>query len=125
VKPFTVTSGIKSGQFDTTTIINTHPGYYRVSGHPIRDFRDYGEIDLATLIQKSSNVGASKIALALDPAKLWHDFASFGLGEATGAYFPGEAMGTMPDPQSWRTLDIATMGYGYGLSTSAMQLARA
>jgi len=125
VKPFTVTSGIKSGQFDTTTIINTHPGYYRVSGHPIRDFRDYGEIDLATLIQKSSNVGASKIALALDPDKLWHDFASFGLGEATGAYFPGEAMGTMPDPQSWRTLDIATMGYGYGLSTSAMQLARA
>lgn len=125
VKPFTVVSGIKSGEFDASTIINTHPGYYRVSGHPIKDFRDYGEIDLTTLIQKSSNVGASKIALALKPTELWQDFASFGLGEATGAYFPGEAMGTMPDPQSWRTLDIATMGYGYGLSTSAMQLARA
>lgn len=125
VKPFTVASAIKSGKYDLDSIINTHPGVYRVSGHPIRDFRDYGEIDLATLIQKSSNIAASKIALELDPQALWQDFARFGLGEATGAYFPGEAMGTMPDPQSWRRLDIATMGFGYGLSTSALQLARA
>lgn len=125
VKPFTVVSGIKSGKYDLSSIINTHPGVFRVSGHPIRDFRDYGKIDLATLIQKSSNVGASKIALDLDPDALWHDFSRFGLGQATGAYFPGEAMGTMPDLSSWRTLDIATMGYGYGLSTSALQLARA
>jgi cell division protein FtsI (penicillin-binding protein 3) len=125
VKPFTVASAIKSGKYDQKSIINTHPGVYRVSGHPIRDFRDYGEIDLATLIQKSSNIAASKIALDLDPQKMWQDFARFGLGEATGAYFPGEAMGTMPDPQSWRRLDIATMGFGYGLSTSALQLARA
>lgn len=125
VKPFTVASAIKSGKYDLDSIINTHPGIYRVSGHPIRDFRDYGEIDLATLIQKSSNVAASKIALELEPQDLWQDFARFGLGEATGAYFPGEAMGTMPDPQSWRRLDIATMGFGYGLSTSALQLARA
>lgn len=125
VKPFTVTSAIKSGKYDLDSIINTHPGVYRVSGHPIRDFRDYGEIDLATLIQKSSNIAASKIALELEPQALWQDFARFGLGEATGAYFPGEAMGTMPDPQAWRRLDIATMGFGYGLSTSALQLARA
>ena len=125
VKPFTVASGIKSGKYDLQTIINTHPGVFRVSGHSIRDFRDYGKIDLATLIQKSSNIGASKIALELDPQTLWQDFARFGLGEASGAYFPGEAMGTMPDPQSWRTLDRATMAYGYGLSTSALQLARA
>lgn len=125
VKPFTVASGIKSGKFDLSSIINTHPGVFRVSGHPIRDFRDYGEIDLATLIQKSSNIGATKIALELDPEVLWQDFARFGLGESTGAYFPGEVMGTMPDPQSWRTLDRATMAFGYGLSTSALQLARA
>ncbi|MTI64312.1 penicillin-binding transpeptidase domain-containing protein [Methylophaga sp.] len=125
VKPFTVASGIKSGKFDLSSIINTHPGVFRVSGHPIRDFRDYGEIDLATLIQKSSNIGATKIALELEPEVLWQDFARFGLGESTGAYFPGEVMGTMPDPQSWRTLDRATMAFGYGLSTSALQLARA
>ncbi len=125
VKPFTVLSGLKSGKFDLDSIINTHPGVFRVSGHPIRDFRDYGEIDLATLIQKSSNVGASKIALELEPQELWHDFSLFGLGESTGAYFPGEVIGTMPDPRAWYKLDVASMGFGYGLSTSALQLARA
>jgi cell division protein FtsI (penicillin-binding protein 3) len=125
VKPFTVVSGLKSGKFDANTIINTHPGVFKVSGHPIRDFRDYGEIDLTTLIQKSSNIGVSKMALELDPETFWQDFAKFGLAEATGGYFPGEAMGTMPDPQSWRTLDRVTMSYGYGLSTTALQLARA
>jgi len=125
VKPFTVATGIKSGKFDQTSMINTHPGVYRVSGHPIKDFRDYGVIDLATLLQKSSNIAATKIALELEPEQLWHGFSSFGLGEATGAYFPGEAMGSMPDLQSWRKLDRATMAYGYGLATSALQLARA
>lgn len=125
VKPFTVASGLKSGQFTTQTIIDTKPGLYKVSGHTIKDFRDYGAIDLATLIQKSSNVAASKIALALEPDQLWHDFASFGFAEASGAYFPGEALGRLPDPQSWHKLDRATLAYGYGLATSTMQLARA
>ncbi len=125
VKPFTVATGIRSGQVDTSTVIDTHPGVMRVSGHPIKDFRDYGEIDLSTVIQKSSNVGVSKIALALEPTELWQGFASFGLGEPTGAYFPGEVIGRMPDPQSWRKLDRAVLAFGYGLSTSALQLARA
>jgi cell division protein FtsI (penicillin-binding protein 3) len=124
VKPFTVVSGLKSGKYDLDSTINTHPGVYRVSGHPIKDFRDYGIIDLATLIQKSSNIAATKIALNLEPEELWQDFARFGMGEPSGAYFPGEAVGSLPDPQSWRKLDRATMAYGYGLSTNALQLAR-
>ncbi len=125
VKPFTVVSGMKSGLYDLDSIINTHPGVYRVAGHAIKDFRDYGEIDLATLIQKSSNIGASKIALALKPEALWKDFASFGMGIDSGTYFPGEATGYLPDLSSWRTLDRATLAYGYGLVTNALQLARA
>ncbi len=125
VKPFTVATGLKSGEFSTSTIINTHPGYMMVTGKPIRDHRDYGEIDLATLIEKSSNVASSKIALALEPDYFWQGFASFGLGEPTGAYFPGEAVGHLPDPQSWRTLDRATLAFGYGVATTALQLARA
>ncbi|AFJ02044.1 Cell division protein FtsI (Peptidoglycan synthetase) [Methylophaga frappieri] len=125
VKPFTVLSGLKSGLFDEQTIINTHPGVFRVSGHSIRDFRDYGEIDLARLIQVSSNIASSKIALELDPNDLWQDFAAFGLGSPTGGYFPGEAEGHLPDPRDWRKLDRATLAYGYGLATNALQLARA
>jgi cell division protein FtsI (penicillin-binding protein 3) len=125
VKPFTIVSGLKSGKFDLDTMINTHPGTMRVSGHTIRDFRDYGIINLATSIQKSSNVAASKIALEIEPMELWEDFASFGMGVDSGAYFPGEAMGRLPDPRTWRTLDRATLAYGYGLATNTLQLARA
>jgi len=125
VKPFTVAGGLKSGKFTVDSIIDTKPGLFKVSGHTIRDFRDYGQIDLTTLIQKSSNVGASKVALTLKPETLWQSFSAFGLAESTGAYFPGEAMGSMPDPQSWRKLDRATLAYGYGVATSALQLARA
>ena len=125
VKPFTVATGLKSGLFTLDTIINTHPGQFRVSGHTIKDFKDYGQINVATLIQKSSNIGASKIALALPPEKLWQGFSAFGLGEPTGAYFPGEAVGHLPDQQSWRKLDRATLAYGYGLATTALQMARA
>jgi cell division protein FtsI (penicillin-binding protein 3) len=125
VKPFTVASGLKSGKFTTDTIIDTRPGLFKVGGHTIKDFRDYGEINIETLIQKSSNVGASKIALALKPDQLWQGFSAFGMGEPTGAYFPGEAMGRLPDPQSWRELDRAVLAYGYGLATSTLQIARA
>lgn len=125
VKPFTVASGLKSGEFTAKTIIDTRPGIFKVSGHSIKDFRDYGKINIETLIQKSSNIGASKIALALKPEQLWQGFAAFGMGEPTGAYFPGEAMGILPDPQSWRELDRAVMAYGYGLAASTLQIARA
>lgn len=125
VKPFTVAGGLKSGKVTLRSEIDTRPGLFKVSGHTIKDFRDYGKIDLATLIQKSSNVGASKIALSMEAEDLWQSFSAFGMAEATGAYFPGEAMGRMPDPQSWRKLDRATLAYGYGVATTALQLARA
>jgi len=124
VKPFTVTAGLNSGLYTPTTIIDTRPGTFRVSGHTIRDFRDYGQIDVATLIQKSSNVAASKMALSLEPDQLWQGFAAFGMGEPTGAYFPGEAVGYLPDVRSWRKLDRATLAYGYGLATTTLQIAR-
>jgi len=125
VKPFTVASGLKSGKFKLDSQIDTRPGTLKVSGHTIKDHRDYGVINVSTLIQKSSNVGASKIALELEPETLWQDFSAFGMAEPTGSYFPGEVMGHMPDLRTWRKLDRATLAYGYGLNTTALQLARA
>ena len=125
VKPFIGAGSLEAGKFDLTSKIDTRPGVLQVSGHVIRDPRNYGEIDLATLIQKSSNVAASKIALALEPEELWQSFSAFGLTEATGAYFPGEAIGNMPDPQTWQKLDRAALAYGYGVTTTSLQLARA
>lgn len=125
VKPFTVASALKSGKFTLESKIDTRPGKLKLGNHIIEDHIDYGVIDLAKLIQKSSNVGASKIALELEPEQLWNDFVAFGMTTPTGSYFPGEALGRMPDLRTWNKHDRAVMSYGYGLNTSALQLAKA
>lgn len=125
VKPFTVATALESGKFDTRSLVDTSPGYVRVSGFPIRDNHDLGEIDLATIIAKSSNVGASKVALALAPEELWDVFQRVGFGRPTGSGFPGEATGVLRDYSQWYELDRATLAFGYGFSVTALQLAEA
>ncbi len=125
VKPFTVAAALESGQFKPHTYIDTRPGRFRVGRKTIRDFRDYGVIDVSTVIQKSSNIGASKMALAISPEYLWNAFVSVGLGEVTGSAFPGESAGLLTDYGSWHEIERATVSYGYGLSVTTLQLARA
>jgi cell division protein FtsI (penicillin-binding protein 3) len=125
VKPFTVAAALQSGKYKPQTIVDTTPGLYRVGRKVIRDFRNYGAIDVATVIQKSSNVGASKLALAIEPRILWDIFAGAGFGETTGVSFPGESTGLLSDHYSWRDIERATLSYGYGMSVTALQLARA
>jgi cell division protein FtsI (penicillin-binding protein 3) len=80
---------------------------------------------VAQIIQKSSNVGAAKIALSLKPETLWQSFSASGFGEQTGSNFPGEAYGKLREAKSWRKIEQATMSYGHGISVNLLQLARA
>ncbi|MDH5784684.1 MAG: penicillin-binding transpeptidase domain-containing protein [Chromatiales bacterium] len=125
VKPFTVAAGLESGKFRATTRIDTNPGSLKLANFTIRDAKNYGEIDVATVIQKSSNVGASRIALALEPRQLWDEFVRVGFGYDTGSGFPGEAAGLMNAYQDWGKAQNATVAYGYGLSVTTLQLTRA
>jgi len=125
VKPFTVAAALESGRFKPHTNIDTRPGQFRVGRKTIRDFRDYGVIDVSTVIKKSSNIGASKMALAISPEYLWNSFVSVGLGEVTGSGFPGESAGLLTDYGAWHEIERATVSYGYGLSVTTLQLARA
>jgi len=125
VKPFTVAAALESGKFKPKSIVDTSPGLLRVGHKTIHDARNFGAIDIGTIIQKSSNVGASKLALSLDPRSLWTVFAGAGFGEATGVSFPGESTGLLSDPYGWHEIERATLSYGYGLSVTALQLARA
>lgn len=125
IKPFTVAAALETGNFKPDSMIDTRPGTLRIGQKVIRDFRDYGVIDVATVIQKSSNIGASKMALAISPENLWKVLASVGLGELTGSRFPGESPGLLTDYGSWHEIERATVSYGYGLSVTALQLARA
>lgn len=125
IKPFTIAAALESGIYSSNTFINTSPGYYKVSGHQIKDVNNYGSINLETIISKSSNVGASKLSLTIPPEKLWSVLHDVGFGQLTGSGFPGEESGLLRDYSSWYELDRATIAFGYGMSVTPLQLAQA
>lgn len=125
MKPFTVAAALESGEYFPSTRIDTAPGYYRVKGLMIRDERNYGQIDMATIIEKSSNVGISKIALSLPQETLWRMYDRVGFGASTQCSLPGESSGQLPFFNEWHESERATLSFGYGLSLTAVQLARA
>ncbi len=125
IKPFTIAAALESGIYSTNTLINTSPGYYKVSGHVIKDKKNYGSIDLETIISKSSNVGASKLSLTIPQEKLWNVLHDVGFGQTTGSGFPGEEGGLLRDYSRWYELDRATVSFGYGMAVTPLQLAQA
>ncbi|PCI18434.1 MAG: cell division protein [Piscirickettsiaceae bacterium] len=125
MKPFTVAAGMMSGLFNTSSIIDTTPGYMKVGRSQVRDHRNYGKINLATLLLKSSNVGASKIALTVPPESLWGLLDGLGFGRKANIGFPGEAKGKLVGFERWRPIERATLAFGYGLSGSVLQIAQA
>ena len=125
IKPFTLAAAIDRGRYHRGSNIDTSPGYLMVSGHPVKDIRNYGILDLSEILSKSSNVGASRIAMSLEKKQLWESFKAYGFGELSGVSFPGESSGYFRHYSQWQPLDHATMGFGYGMSLSITQLARA
>ncbi|WP_455204728.1 peptidoglycan D,D-transpeptidase FtsI family protein [Kaarinaea lacus] len=125
IKPFTVAAALEAGAFSADSVIDTTPGMFRVGGKTIRDLHNYGAIDVATVIKKSSNIGASKLALAITPRQLWNVYAGAGFGFESGSGFPGESPGALSDYSAWRKIERASLSFGYGLSVTALQLARA
>jgi len=125
IKPFTVAAALESGLFEVESQIDTTPGYWRVGSNTIRDTINYGIIDLPTLIQKSSNVGASKLALAMSAEQLWSTLDAFGFGEVSGSGLQGESSGILGEPWRWRDIERATIAFGYGVAVTPLQLARA
>ncbi|MFE8072775.1 penicillin-binding transpeptidase domain-containing protein [Marinobacteraceae bacterium S3BR75-40.1] len=125
VKPLTIAAALESGRYTPGTYVDTSPGYLRLNGYTIRDHRNYGSLDVTHIISKSSNVGASRIALDLTGPVVRDMFYRLGLGQATGIGFPGESIGVLPARMDWKKIEVATLSYGYGLSINALQLAQA
>ncbi len=125
IKPFTIAAAIEAGDFGLNDVVDTAPGRFNVGKYVVRDYKNYGELSLTGILKNSSNIGASKIALQLDKATLWNTFDRLGFGRAPLVEFPGAVSGKMPHFSKWSVVRQATVAYGYGVSTSAMQLARA
>lgn len=125
MKPLTLVAALESGQFTTETLIDTSPGRIRVGRKVLPDPTNYGEITLSRVIEKSSQVGVTKVSLALGHEPVWDVFQRFGLGQATGTGFPGERAGQLPSRRRWSPIEQVTLAFGYGLTATPLQLARA
>ena len=125
VKPFTILAALESGKFSADSVISTSPGYLKVDYKTFVDPSNYGDLKLADVLSRSSQVGTTKVALALDPDSTRELFQRVGFGEAVGSGFPGETTGRLPAYQKWDPVTQATFAFGYGLSVSSLQLARA
>ncbi|OIP12144.1 MAG: cell division protein [Betaproteobacteria bacterium CG2_30_59_46] len=125
MKPFTAAAVLESGKFTPETTVQTAPGTFTIGSATIHDAHPNGVLTVTQVIQKSSNIGAAKMALSLEPETLWNAFDRFGFGQPPHAGFPGEASGRLRPYKSWRPIEQATMAYGHGISVSLLQLARA
>jgi cell division protein FtsI (penicillin-binding protein 3) len=125
LKPFTAAAALESGIVRAETIIQTSPGQLTIGNRTIRDAHPHGALSVMQVIQKSSNIGAAKMALSLPSQTLWNVFRNVGFGVVPESGFPGEVSGRLRPYASWKPIEQATMSYGHGISVSLVQLARA
>ncbi|CAO95795.1 peptidoglycan glycosyltransferase FtsI [Erwinia tasmaniensis] len=122
VKPMVVMTALQRGVVHESSVLNTVP--FRINGHEIRDVARYNELTLTGVLQKSSNVGVSRLALAMPSNALVDTYSRFGLGKATNLGLVGESSGLYPQKQRWADIERATFSFGYGLMVTPLQLAR-
>lgn len=125
MKPLTVAIGMELGLYDGQSTIDTNPGYFYVGRSRVKDHDNLGIIDLETLIKKSSNVGAARVALSIPKQKYWQYMSDLGFGSQVGTGYPGESTGRLAPYANWAKIDQATLSFGYGISVTALQLAQA
>ena len=125
MKPITLVAALESGKFTIDTVIDTSPGRIRVEGKVFPDPRNYGEITVSRVIEKSSQVGVTKIAQQLGHEPILSVFRRFGFGEPSSIGFPGERSGILPERARWSGVEEATLAFGYGLTATPLQMAHA
>jgi cell division protein FtsI (penicillin-binding protein 3) len=125
MKPFIASLALEKKMVTAQTPIQTAPGRILISGLPITDSHPHGVLTVEQVIQKSSNVGTVKMAMQMQPREMWELYSQVGIGQKPQIDFPGAVTGRLRPYKTWRPIEQATMSYGYGLSTSLFQLARA
>ena len=125
MKPLIAGLALETGRVTPDTVIQTAPGRITITGSTITDAHPHGALTVDEVIQKSSNVGITKIAMQMQPREMWDVFTQVGFGQKPQIGFPGAVTGRLRPFKTWRPIEQATMSYGYGLSTSLFQLARA
>lgn len=125
MKPLAVLSALEYGSAKLDTVVNVSPGFMRIGGSWVRDPNNYGSLSLSGIIQKSSNMGVARLVLEVPHQHVIGLYHNMGLGQESGASIIGESTGIFSFRQRWSDFERATFSYGYGLSVTAVQLARA
>lgn len=125
MKAFSIMSALDSGQYTPNTVIQTGPGWYKVGKNWVRDELNYNELTVTGVLQKSSNVGVTKMILSLPDDQFWGMLHRVGFGEPTSSGFPGEQGGYLIHQSPWNPFALATLAFGYGISVTTLQLAQA
>jgi len=123
LKPLTVAAALESGDFRPESKMNTSPFY--LGAKLIGDDRCEGELDLEMILVKSCNAGAANLSLAMEPKVFFDTLKNLGISQITASGFPGEQRGSLGDYRNWRPIKQATLSYGYGVSVTLLQLAKA
>lgn len=124
IKAISMVNILQSDKYTPHSKIDTTPGWVKVNNNLVKDFRNYGVIDLNTVIKKSSNVGIAKLTLSLPPEMLIDTFRKMGFGQKTDSGYPGEASGFIDEIAAKRPFSLATMAFGYGLTATPLQVAQ-
>lgn len=122
-KIFVVAAALEEKIVKPTDMFNCENGVYRVADRIIHDDHPHPRLSVSDVLKYSSNIGAAKIGFRLGEERLSRYLHNFGFGERTGIDLPGESPGNLK--KRWYGVDLATIAFGQGVSTSAMQLAAA
>ena len=122
MKPITIATAMELGRVKPSTLIDTGPGRLTITGSTISDTHNYGTLTVEGVIQKSSNIGAAKVAQRMSPHEMWDSLSALGFGQKPQLQFPGAVTGRLRPWKTWRPIEQATMSYGYGLSASLFQM---
>jgi cell division protein FtsI (penicillin-binding protein 3) len=124
MKPFTIGLALETGRVKPSTVIDTAPGSFTITGVTIHDSHAHGALTVEQVIQVSSNVGTAKIAMGMPASEMWETFSQAGFGQKPQIEFPGAVSGRLRPANKWRPIEQATVSYGYGLSASLFQMVR-
>ncbi len=124
-KPFMIAKALMQGTVTPDTMIDTTPGHMRIGGYTVEDIRNFGELSVADIVMKSSNVGVTKIGLQMDANELMDFYRTVGFGSVTGSGLPGEHTGLFREREKWYLSEHATLSYGYGFAVTALQIVQA
>ncbi|MCW8833977.1 MAG: penicillin-binding transpeptidase domain-containing protein [Colwellia sp.] len=124
MKPLTALTALEFGSAETSSIIDTSPGWMRLGGRRVNDPINRGKLSIEDILVTSSNMGTTKLALSVPKTFLLDKFFDAGFADSTGTDLIGESSGMMHDRQRWSKFELATLSWGYGLAITPMQLAR-